>query len=187
MLDNQSKEIDESDKVQDREVHMTFAGLEHQILQAIELLDAIQGWVSHKKLLELIDLTKNELFGSLGNPYCILKAYNYIDEMKQEKLGLIPEDFTWFTHFVNSLAPVLESISIPLKLVLLKKNDEELFAISTAQSLCYYVDLQPIFERKLEDIAVLLRYLTRQGYSEEIIRLASMGELTYPIYISGGV
>ena len=165
------------------QVHKTIAGFEPQILSAIQILEAVENWVSHKKLLELINLTKNELYCTFENPYAILRVYQNLEEMKQEKLDLIPEDFTWYRTFIDALEPVYELISIPLKLVLLKKNDEELYAIVIAQRLQIENNLNDTYYRKLEDIKILLRYLRRNGQEKEIYRLASMGELIYPAHI----
>ncbi len=170
-------------EVPTRQVHGTIAGFVPQLLSAIQQLEAIECWVSHKKLLELINVTKKELYCTFENPYAILRVYNHLQDMKHGNLALAPEDHTWYRAFVDALHPVYETINIPLKLLLLRKNDEELYAIKVALEQINEPGLDLVFERKLEDIRVLVHYLEKHDYMDHIEQLAHTGELVYPMFL----
>ncbi len=165
------------------QVHKTIAGFESHILSAIQQLGSIERWVSHKKLLELINITKKELYCIFENPYAIIRVYNLLQDMKQGSLDLVPEDFTWYNKFDDELDPVYAAIDIPLRLISLCKNDEELYAIKIAKEYVNEANLENVYQRKLEDIRVLVRYLEQHGYMDHIERLAHMGELIYPMFL----
>jgi len=179
---NSKVEDNFSDWTQGREL-IDPIGDEPQIFMAIQTLNRIESWVKHSKLLELIKVTKKELFNYFENPYAILRAYDALQDMKQGNLDIKPKDFHWFNDFNTALDPVMDYINIPLKIMLLKKNDEELYAIDCAQKLSVDPNLQPIRERKLTDIARIVEYLYRYGHGDKIEKLAFQAELLYPLYL----
>ncbi len=165
------------------QVHKTIAGFEPQILSAIQQLGSIEHWVSHKKLLELLNLTKKELYCIFENPYAIIRVYNLLQDMKQGSLDLVPEDYTWFRKFTDELHQVYLTIHIPLKLVLLHNYDRELYLFKIALKYINEPGSDNVIDIKKRQIQNLVSFLEKHGYMDHIERLSHLGELVYPIHL----
>lgn len=91
-----------------------FKGHESQIQEARDKLLVIKGLVDNKQVIEYLDYAIAELDNSKDDPLCMFNVDLYLN--KATKLKIHPDEWNWFSYFIDCINDVMKLLDLPIKL-----------------------------------------------------------------------
>ena len=126
---NESKYIEPSEEPT-IDTEKLFKGHETQILKAREKLLEIKTWVYNKQAIDYLDSAIAELDNSQEDPSCMLNVDLFLN--KATKLKIHPDEWNWFSYFIDCIGEVLKLLDLPIKLATFQRCSNHVEALKHA-------------------------------------------------------